>query len=49
MAEPNLGSMKLPVIFYIVVISLMVGNAFSVLGSPAIDFSGRTMIFSGAL
>jgi len=47
--EPNLGSMKLPVIFYIVVISLMVGNAFSVLGSPAIDFSGRTMIFSGAL
>lgn len=47
--KPNLGSMKLPVIFYIVVISLMIGNAFSVLGSPVINFSGRAMVFSGAL
>jgi len=47
--KPNLGSMKLPVIFYIVVISLMVCNAFSVLGSPAIVFSGRSMVFFGAL
>jgi len=47
--KPNLDSMKLPVLFYIMVISLMVGNAFSILGSSAVDFSSRTMIFSGAL
>jgi uncharacterized membrane protein YhhN len=47
--KPNLGDMKLPVIAYIVVISLMVGSAVSVLGYPAIHFSCRAMIFSGAL
>ena len=45
----SLGPMKLPVILYIAVISLMTCNAFAVLGSTAADFSGRAMVFSGAL
>jgi uncharacterized membrane protein YhhN len=47
--KPNLGDMKLPVIAYIVIISLMVGSAVSILGYPTINLSGRAMVFFGAL
>jgi uncharacterized membrane protein YhhN len=44
----HLGKMKGPVIGYIVVITVMVCGASSVLGAPDFDLSGRVMAFSGA-
>ena len=45
----NLGSMRIPVILYFVVISLMVIQATSLLASPAIDDSQAAMIIGGAI
>jgi uncharacterized membrane protein YhhN len=45
----NLGSMQIPVILYIVVISLMVSRAFSTLVSPRFNPSQGMMIALGAL
>lgn len=46
--QPNLGSMKLPVLVYIVVISLMVNRAISTLSSPHFTTQQGLMIAVGA-
>jgi uncharacterized membrane protein YhhN len=43
--KPHLGSMKLPVMLYIIFISLMVCGALTVLGDGALSLSGRLMVF----
>lgn len=45
---PYLGSMKIPVLLYVVVISIMVVAAWSVIGNLNLFPSGRTMIVAGA-
>ncbi len=44
-----LGRMKIPVIFYMIVISVMLIGAWSVFGDYRLSCSGRTMVFIGAL
>jgi len=44
-----LGRMKIPVIFYLIVISVMLAGAWSVFGDCGLAISGRIMIFTGAL
>jgi uncharacterized membrane protein YhhN len=46
---PYLGVMKRPVMLYVMVITVMVCGAWSVLGSPELDFTGRITVFAGAL
>jgi uncharacterized membrane protein YhhN len=47
--RPHLGAMKIPVIFYILVITAMVVGACSVLAAGNLAVSGRMLVFSGAL
>lgn len=47
--RPHLGTMSGPVIAYMVVISIMVVGACSVLTATKINFAGRLMVFSGAV
>ncbi len=47
--RPNLGSLKGPVIGYILIISLMVSRAFSALASPVFTNGQALMIVVGAL
>jgi uncharacterized membrane protein YhhN len=47
--RPHLGAMKIPVIFYILVITAMVVGACSVLAAGGLALSGRILVFSGAL
>jgi uncharacterized membrane protein YhhN len=49
LAEPNLGSMKGPVIGYVVIISVMVSRAFSTLVSPVFGAGQALMVAAGAL
>jgi uncharacterized membrane protein YhhN len=44
-----LGPMKIPVMFYILVITLMVAGACSVMGAGELKLSGRVLAFCGAL
>jgi len=46
--KPSLGKMKTPVLAYIVVITIMVSGASSLLGDARLDWAGRTMVFAGA-
>ncbi|MFH1351127.1 MAG: lysoplasmalogenase [Pseudomonadota bacterium] len=45
----RLGSMKGPVLLYVVVITVMVSGAFSVLGGFHLARGGRVLVFAGAL
>ncbi|MCL0038936.1 lysoplasmalogenase [Dehalococcoidia bacterium] len=47
--KPHLGTMKVPVIFYIVVISVMLCGAWSILGESDLTEPGRLLVFTGAL
>jgi len=47
--RPHLGSMNMPVLVYVIVITTMVSGACSVLGDAGLRLSGRIMVFSGAL
>ena len=47
--KPHLGSMKVPVIFYILVISAMLICAWSILGETSLAGNGRLLVFIGAL
>ncbi len=47
--KPNLGSMKIPVILYMVIISTMVNRAFAALASPVFGKTHAWMIAVGAL
>jgi uncharacterized membrane protein YhhN len=46
---PNLGSMRIPVIFYIVVISLMVASAFAAVQSGELSRLRGRLVLAGAL
>ncbi len=47
--RPRLGSMKGPVLVYVIVISVMFSGAWSVLGESNLTLLGRIMVFVGAL
>ncbi|MFC1516607.1 lysoplasmalogenase [Thermodesulfobacteriota bacterium] len=47
--KPHLGSMNIPVLFYVVVITVMLSVAWSVLVDSGFALPGRVMVFSGAL
>jgi uncharacterized membrane protein YhhN len=47
--RPHLGSMLVPVIAYIIVITAMVIGAFTVLGDTTLHATGRFMVFFGAV
>ena len=47
--KPHLGSMHTPVIFYIVVISCMLGSAWAVFGEAGLAGKGRVLVLTGAL
>lgn len=47
--EPHLGDMKIPVLAYIVVISIMVCAACGIAGDPTLPTSARATIFAGAV
>ena len=47
--RPYLDSMKIPVIFYILVITAMVLGAWSVVAAGELSLYGRMLVFSGAL
>ncbi|UCG09355.1 MAG: lysoplasmalogenase [Desulfobacterales bacterium] len=47
--RPHLGSMNVPVLCYIIVITLMVAGAWSVFGSVHLASDGRLLVFVGAL
>jgi len=47
--QPHLGAMRRPVLVYIVVISLMLCGAFSILGMASLSAQGRWLVFAGAL
>jgi len=47
--KPNLGDMTLPVMAYIVVITVMVCGAFSLFLEPDLAFSGRVLALCGAI
>lgn len=47
--RPHLGSMKIPVIFYILVITAMVVGAWSVMAAGELTLSGRMLVVCGAL
>ena len=47
--RPHLGSMNLPVLSYIIAITIMVVGAWSVIGDSKLALSGRVVTFVGAL
>jgi uncharacterized membrane protein YhhN len=46
--KPRLGTMNTPVLAYIVVITIMVSGAWSLLGDALLAWAGRIMVFAGA-
>ncbi len=44
----RLGAMKIPVVFYIVVITLMVCGAWTVFGDDVVNRAGRLLVLAGA-
>jgi uncharacterized membrane protein YhhN len=47
--RPHLGEMKIPVVIYIIAISIMISGACSLLGDSDLAQSGRVMPFLGAV
>ncbi len=47
--KPHLGSMKVPALLYLVVISCMLAGAGRVFFDPALPRTGRVVVFTGAL
>jgi uncharacterized membrane protein YhhN len=47
--RPHLGSMLIPVIAYVIVITVMVIGAWTVLGDTKLSYSGRLLVFIGAV
>ncbi len=47
--RPHLGSMKIPVLCYIMVITAMVVGAWTVLAAGELALAGRVLVFIGAL
>lgn len=46
--KPNLGKMTIPVLVYVLVITLMMAGAFSILGDLRMYLNGRILVFAGA-
>jgi uncharacterized membrane protein YhhN len=46
---PHLGAMRIPVLAYVTVITLMVFGAWAVFQAPGLPFPGRALIFKGAV
>ena len=46
--KPHLGTMKVPVLVYTIVITIMLSGAWSILGESNLAGLGRVMVFSGA-
>ena len=46
---PHLGAMRIPVLAYVTVITLMVFGAWAVFQTPGLPFPGRALIFGGAV
>jgi uncharacterized membrane protein YhhN len=47
--KPHLGTMRTPVLLYLIVITIMVIGAWTVLGDSRLTRFGRIMVFAGAL
>jgi uncharacterized membrane protein YhhN len=47
--EPHLGNMRIPVLAYVVVISIMVCGAFGIVGNPTLPGHARGAIVAGAI
>jgi len=47
--RPHLRSMKAPVVLYVIIITIMLSGAWSVLGDSNLAQPGRIMVFVGAL
>ncbi|UCE55477.1 MAG: lysoplasmalogenase [Desulfobacterales bacterium] len=47
--RPHLGAMNLPVLFYVIVITIMVAGAWTVFGDGKLALNGRLLVFIGAL
>jgi uncharacterized membrane protein YhhN len=47
--RPNLGDMKLPVLLYVVIISVMVMGAFALWGQGPSNITGRLMVLIGGV
>ena len=47
--RPHLRSMKAPVVLYVIIITIMVTGAWSILGDSNLAQPGRIMVFAGAL
>jgi uncharacterized membrane protein YhhN len=47
--RPHLGSMHLPVLFYVIVITVMVVGALSVIGDNRLALTARVIVFVGAV
>lgn len=47
--KPHLGTMKTPVLLYLIVITIMVVGAWTVIGDSRLTRFGRIMVFAGAL
>ena len=47
--RPHLGSMNAPVVAYIIIITVMVSGAWSILGDASLDRGGRIVVFLGAV
>ena len=47
--KPHLGTMTIPVLFYVIVITAMVCAALTVFGNPTLRDAGRNMILAGAI
>jgi uncharacterized membrane protein YhhN len=47
--KPHLGTMTIPVLFYVVVITAMVCAALTVYGNPLLREAGRNMVLAGAI
>jgi len=46
--RPHLGAMEVPVLVYIIIITVMISGAWTVLGDIDLIRSGRIMVFAGA-
>jgi uncharacterized membrane protein YhhN len=46
--RPHLGTMRIPVVAYIVVITVMLIGAWTVVGDAGLKFAGRLLVFIGA-
>ena len=46
--KPHLGKMAIPVMAYILIITLMMAGAFSILGDSRMYLTGRVLVFAGA-